>query len=102
MDIDLKLASRISVIEIILGGHTHDGMPLPHCRAKLGWVNCRHQCRIAWKISRGNDFEVKHGRLIDCRYNLLPVFSDLLPADEAMQATIDRVRARSPLDSKNT
>ena len=39
------------------------------------------------------DFEVKHGRMVDYRYHLLPVFSELLPADPAMQATIDRVRA---------
>ena len=29
MDVDLKLASRVSGIDAILGGHTHDGMPQP-------------------------------------------------------------------------
>jgi len=28
MDVDLKMASRVSGIDAILGGHTHDGMPV--------------------------------------------------------------------------
>ncbi|HQT30847.1 MAG TPA: hypothetical protein PLE48_12300 [Thiobacillus sp.] len=44
------------------------------------------------------DFDVKQGRVADYRYHLLPVFSELLPADPAMQATIARVRA--PFESR--
>ncbi|RYG06079.1 MAG: thiosulfohydrolase SoxB, partial [Burkholderiales bacterium] len=29
MDVDLKMASRVSGIDAILGGHTHDGVPVP-------------------------------------------------------------------------
>src|SRR6478735_9629575 len=29
MDVDLKLASRVTGLDAILGGHTHDGMPAP-------------------------------------------------------------------------
>ena len=29
MDVDLKMASRLSGIDAILGGHTHDGVPVP-------------------------------------------------------------------------
>ncbi|MBZ0225619.1 MAG: thiosulfohydrolase SoxB, partial [Comamonas sp.] len=29
MDVDLKMASRVTGVDAILGGHTHDGMPVP-------------------------------------------------------------------------
>ena len=93
MDIDLKLASRICGIDMVLGGHTHDGVPVPSIVA-----NPRGSTIVTNAGSHGKflgvvDFDVKHGRVADWRYHLLPVFSDLLPADATMQATIDRVRA---------
>jgi sulfur-oxidizing protein SoxB len=39
------------------------------------------------------DLDVRGGKVADYRYRLLPVFSNLLPADAGMQALIDRVRA---------
>ncbi|MCC7060184.1 MAG: thiosulfohydrolase SoxB, partial [Burkholderiaceae bacterium] len=93
MDVDLKLASRVSGIDAILGGHTHDGVPQP-----LTIRNARGTTLVTNAGSNGKflgvlDFDVKAGRVDDVRYRLLPVFSNLLPADPAMQALIDRVRA---------
>lgn len=93
MDIDLKLASRVSGIDLILGGHTHDGVPVPSVVQNSGGVTIVTNAGSHGKFLAVVDFEVKHGRVADYRYNLLPVFSELLPADPAMQATIDRVRA---------
>lgn len=39
------------------------------------------------------DFDVKDGKVADFRYKLLPVFSNLLPADPEMAAFIDKTRA---------
>nr|MCU0952658.1 5'-nucleotidase C-terminal domain-containing protein [Burkholderiaceae bacterium] len=44
------------------------------------------------------DFDVKGGKVSDFRYKLLPVFSNLLPADAEMDAFITRVR--QPFESK--
>ena len=93
MDIDLKLASRISGIDMILGGHTHDGVPVPSVVANPGGNTIVTNAGSHGKFLAVVDFDVKHGRVADWRYHLLPVFSDLLPADPSMQATIDRVRA---------
>lgn len=98
MDIDLKLASRISGIDLILGGHTHDGVPLPSVVRNAGGVTVVSNAGSHGKFLAVVDFEVRHGRVADYRYHLLPVFSELLPADPAMQATIDRVRA--PFESR--
>jgi sulfur-oxidizing protein SoxB len=93
MDVDLKLASRVTGIDAILGGHTHDAMPQPlHVKNKSG------QTLVTNAGSNGKflgvlDFEVKSGRVTDFRYKLLPVFSRLLQADQAMVDVIDRVRA---------
>ena len=93
MDIDLKLASRVSGIDMILGGHTHDGVPVPSVIRNAGGITIVTNAGSHGKFLAVVDFDVKHGRVADYRYYLLPVFSQLLPADPAMQATIDRVRA---------
>ncbi|NDP40140.1 MAG: thiosulfohydrolase SoxB [Rhodoferax sp.] len=93
MDIDLKLAARVSGIDMILGGHTHDGVPVPSVVQNSGGATIVTNAGSHGKFLATIDFDVKNGRVADYRYHLLPVFSELLPADPAMQATIDRVRA---------
>jgi sulfur-oxidizing protein SoxB len=93
MDVDLKMASRVRGIDIILGGHTHDGVPQP--------IPVRNPAGLTLVTNAGSngkflgvfDAEVRGGKMVDFRYRLLPVFSRLLPADPAMQALIDRIRA---------
>ena len=92
MDIDLKLASRVCGIDMILGGHTHDGVPVPSIVPNPGGSTIVTNAGSHGKFLAVVDFDVRHGRVADWRYRLLPVFSDLLPADPTMQATITRVR----------
>ena len=93
MDIDLKLASRVTGIDVILGGHTHDAVPVPPVVRHAGGATIVTNAGSHGKFLAAIDFDVRHGRVIDYRYHLLPVFSNLLHADPAMQATITRVRA---------
>jgi len=93
MDIDLKLAARITGIDMILGGHTHDGVPVPSVVANRGGNTIVTNAGSHAKFLAVVDFDVRQGRVADWRYNLLPVFSDLLAPDPLMQATLDRVRA---------
>ena len=93
MDVDLKMASRVSGIDAILGGHTHDGVPAPVVVKNRGGATLVTNAGSNSKFLGVLDFDVKGGRIQDFRYRLMPVFSNLLPADQAMQAHIDNVRA---------
>ena len=93
MDVDLKMASRVTGIDAILGGHTHDGMPAPVIVKNRSGQTLVTNAGSNTKFLGVLDFDVKSGRVQDFRYKLMPVFANLLPADAAMQAHIDKVRA---------
>ncbi|MBK7815599.1 MAG: thiosulfohydrolase SoxB [Rhodocyclaceae bacterium] len=93
MDVDLKMASRVTGIDAILGGHTHDGVPQPVKVKNAGGITLVTNAGSNGKFLGVLDFDVKNGRIADFRYKLLPVFSNLLPADADMVALIEKVRA---------
>ena len=93
MDVDVKLAGRVRGIDAILGGHTHDGVPLPLVVANGGGKTVVTNAGCNGKFLAVLDLEVKNGGVADFRYRLLPVFSKLLAPDATMQALIERVRA---------
>ncbi|WP_439589124.1 thiosulfohydrolase SoxB [Hydrogenophaga sp.] len=93
MDVDIKMASRVRGIDAILGGHTHDGMPAPTIVKNGGGQTLVTNAGSNSKFLGVLDFDVRDGKVQDFRYKLLPIFSNLLPADAAMQAHIDKVRA---------
>ncbi|ABC82049.1 thiosulfohydrolase SoxB [Anaeromyxobacter dehalogenans] len=93
MDVDLKLASRVSGIDAILGGHTHDGVPRPIPVKNRGGQTLVTNAGSNGKFLGVLDLEVRGGKVASHRYRLLPVFSNLLPADPEMAAHIERVRA---------
>ena len=93
MDVDLKMASRVTGIDAILGGHTHDGMPAPTVVENAGGKTLVTNAGSNGKFLGVMDFDVKNGKVVDFRYKLLPVFANLLPADPEMAAFIDNMRA---------
>jgi len=93
MDVDLKLASRVRGLDVILGGHTHDGVPAPSVVSNGGGRTLVFNSGSNGKFLSVLDLAVKDGGVADFRYRLLPVFSNLLPADPAMAAYIEQVRA---------
>ncbi len=99
MDVDLKMASRVNGIDAIFGGHTHDGIyqPVPVKTPDGG------TCLVTNAGSNGKflgvmDFDVKDGKVKGWNYRLLPVFSNFLAADPAMDALITKIRA--PYEAK--
>ncbi|MFK7963994.1 MAG: thiosulfohydrolase SoxB [Burkholderiaceae bacterium] len=100
MDVDLKLASRVTGLDAILGGHTHDGVPAP-----VEVSNSAGKTLVTNAGSNGKflgvlDLDVKDGKVAGFEYRLLPVFANILPADPEMDALITKVRA--PYESKLT
>ncbi|MDO8902966.1 thiosulfohydrolase SoxB [Hydrogenophaga sp.] len=93
MDVDIKMASRVSGIDAILGGHTHDGMPAPFIVKNSGGQTLVTNAGSNSKFLGVLDFDVRGGKVQGFQYKLLPVFSNLLAADATMQAHIDKVRA---------
>jgi S-sulfosulfanyl-L-cysteine sulfohydrolase len=93
MDVDVKMASRVSGIDAILGGHTHDGVPEPLLIENSGGKTLVTNAGSNGKFLAVLDLDIGEGRVNNYRYRLLPVFSDLLPADPAMQKYVDQVRA---------
>ena len=88
MDVDLKLASRIQGLDAILGGHTHDGVPAPVLVEKTIVTNAGSNGKFLGVL----DLDVGGNGVRSYRYRLLPVFSNLLPADPGMAAYVAEVR----------
>jgi len=93
MDVDLKLASQVSGIDVILGGHTHDGVPVPVEVKNAGGVTVVTNAGSNGKFVGVLDLDLGKGRVKDYRYRLLPVFSNMLKPDAEMAAFIEGVRA---------
>jgi S-sulfosulfanyl-L-cysteine sulfohydrolase len=93
MDVDLKLANRVTGIDVILGGHTHDAVPQPSVVTNASGKTLVTNAGSNGKFLGVLDLDLAKGRVKDVRYRLIPVFADLLPADRGMQAAIDRLRA---------
>ena len=93
MDVDLKLASRVTGLHAILGGHTHDGVPIPVKVKNSSGVTLVTNAGSNGKYLGVLDFDVKGGKPVDFRYKLLPIFSNLLPADKDMSQLIETIRA---------
>ena len=95
MDVDLKLASRVSDIDAILGGHTHDGIPLP---VEVESPNGK-TCLVTNAGSNGKfigvmDLDIKNNKVNGIRYQMAPVFDRLIAPDPTVEKFIKRLNNR--------
>lgn len=93
MDVDLKLASRVTGIDVILGGHTHDAVPQPIPVKNAGGTTLVTNGGSNGKFLGVLDLALEKGKVGDVRYHLLPVYSELLKPDPAMAELIGKLRA---------
>lgn len=93
MDVDVKLAGIVSGIDAILGGHTHDAVPVP-----VKVQNAQGTTLVTNAGSNGKfvgvlDLKFGNKGVADAKYRLLPIFGNYLTADPEMEAFIRQSRA---------
>ncbi len=93
MDVDLKMASRVTGIDAIFGGHTHDGIPFPSQVKNAKGTTLVTNAGSNGKFLGVMDFDVKNGKIAAWKYRLMPVFSNLIEPNAKMAAYIQNVRA---------
>lgn len=93
MDVDLKMSSIVTGIDVIFGGHTHDGVPGAIEISNPGGKTLVTNAGSNGKFLGVMDLDVKNGKVQGYNYQLLPVFSNLLDADPEMSKLIADIRA---------
>jgi len=93
MDVDKKMASRVTGVDAILGGHTHDAVPQALEIANPGGTTLVINSGSNGQFLGVLDLDIGASGVKGYQFTLLPVFADLLPADKEMQALIDEIRA---------
>ena len=93
MDVDIAMASRVTGIDVILGGHTHDGMPQPTVVKNQAGQTLVCNVGSNGKFLGVMDMDIRDGKVQGFNYRLLPVFSEMIPADPGMSKLITDIRA---------
>jgi sulfur-oxidizing protein SoxB len=89
LSVDAKLAARVSGIDVILGGHTHDALPLPLWVGRTLVVNSGSHGKFVSRL----DLDVRGSGVAGYRYRLLPILSRYVPEDAEMAALVRSLRA---------
>ena len=88
-DVDKKMASRVSGIDVILSGHTHDALPEPVLVNETIIVASGSNGKFVSRV----DLDVRDGRMMGFKHKLIPIFSDVITPDAQIAALIDEQRA---------
>jgi sulfur-oxidizing protein SoxB len=89
MDVDKKMAARVRGIDLIFGGHTHDGVPRPVQVGKTLIIGSGCFGKFVSRL----DLEIKGKSVVDFSFKLIPVMSQAIPPDPEMEKLITGIRA---------
>ena len=88
-DVDKKMASVVTGIDVILSGHTHDALPEPVLVGKTHIIASGSNGKFVSRI----DLDVRDGQMMGIRHKLIPIFSDIIAPDPVITKLIDEQRA---------
>ena len=88
-DVDKKMAERVTGIDVILAGHTHDALPEPVLVRDTIIIASGSNGKFVSRI----DLDVRDGQMMGFRHKLIPIFSDVITPDADVAAAIDAERA---------
>ena len=88
-DVDRQMASRVSGIDVILTGHTHDALPEPIMVGQTLLIASGSHGKFVTRL----DLDVRDGMVHGFRHKLIPIFSDVIAPDAEMTALVDATRA---------
>ncbi|WP_171179866.1 thiosulfohydrolase SoxB [Ruegeria sp. HKCCD8929] len=88
-DVDKKMAGKVSGIDVILSGHTHDALPEPVLIGQTHIIASGSNGKFVSRV----DLDVRGGQMMGLKHKLIPIFSDVIAPDPAMTALIDEQRA---------
>lgn len=87
--VDQEVARQVKGIDFILSGHTHDPSPKPivinGCAIVIAGSHGKYIGRL--------DVDIKDGRVKDYEYKLIPIASNMIPADKEGLKLIDELYA---------
>ncbi|MCI5098353.1 MAG: thiosulfohydrolase SoxB [Rhodobacteraceae bacterium] len=88
-DVDKKMASRVSGIDVILSGHTHDALPEPVLVGQTYIIASGSNGKFVSRV----DLDVRDGKMMGLKHKLIPIFSDVIAPDPMITKLIDEQRA---------
>ncbi|MGH1413658.1 MAG: thiosulfohydrolase SoxB [Pelagimonas sp.] len=88
-DVDKQMATKVTGIDVILSGHTHDALPEPVLVGDTIVVASGSNGKFVSRV----DLDIRDGRMMGYRHKLIPIFSDVITPDPVMTKVIEEQRA---------
>lgn len=88
-DVDKKMASIVTGIDLILSGHTHDALPEPVLIDKTVIIASGSNGKFVSRV----DLDVRDGQMLGFKHKLVPIFADVITPDPDIADLINAQRA---------
>jgi len=88
-DVDKKMASIVTGIDLILSGHTHDALPEPVLIDKTVIIASGSNGKFVSRV----DLDVRNGQMLGFKHKLIPIFADVIAPDADIAELINVQRA---------